>query len=77
MLASTRLVYNTCENKQPLLMSLVDLRVACAEIVRECAGGRRVRLIRRTERSGVRVLEITEDNTEGRRFERHLVLERR
>ena len=46
-----------------------------AEIVRECAGGRCVRLIRRAESSGV--LEITEENSEGRRSERRLVLERR
>jgi len=48
-----------------------------AEIVRECAGGRCVRLIRRAESSGVLVLEITEENSEGRRSERRLVLERR
>jgi hypothetical protein len=48
-----------------------------AEIVRECAGGRRVRLIRRTESSSVLVLEITEENADGRRSERRVVLERR
>ena len=48
-----------------------------AEIVRECTGGRCVRLIRRAESSGVLVLEITEENSEGRRSERRLVLERR
>jgi hypothetical protein len=47
-----------------------------AEIVRECAGGRRVRLIRRAESSGVVVLEITEENSKGRRSERHLVFEK-
>ena len=48
-----------------------------AEIVRECAGGRCVRLIRGAESSGVLALEITEENSEGRRSERRLVLERR
>ena len=48
-----------------------------AEIVRHCAGGRHIRLIRRTESSGVLVLEITEENPEGLRTERRVVLERR
>jgi hypothetical protein len=43
------------------------------EILRECAGGRRFRLIRRVENSGVLILEVTEQNSEGRQFERHLV----
>ena len=47
------------------------------EILRECAGGRRVRLIRRAENSRVLVLEITEENSDGRRSERRVVLERR
>jgi hypothetical protein len=52
----------------------VDSRTV--EILRECGGGRRVRLTRRTEGSGVLILEVTEQNSEGRRFERRLVLER-
>jgi len=52
----------------------VDSRTV--EILRECAGGRHVRLIRRAERSGVLILEVTEQNSEGRHFERHLVLEK-
>jgi hypothetical protein len=46
------------------------------EILRECGGGRRIRLIRRTERSGVLILEVTEQNSEGRHLDRRLVLER-
>ncbi len=46
------------------------------EILRECAGGRHLRLIRRAESSGVLILEVTEQNSEGRRFERRLVLEK-
>ena len=47
------------------------------EIVRDCAGGGRFRLVRREENSGVLILEVTERNAEGRQFERRLVLERR
>jgi len=46
------------------------------EILRDCGGGRRVRLIRRTESSGVLILEVTEQNPEGRHLDRRLVLER-
>jgi len=45
------------------------------EIVRECVGGQ-VRLIRRAEKSGVLILEITEQNSDGRRSERRLVMEK-
>ena len=46
------------------------------EILRECANGGQMRLIRRAAQGGVLILEITEQNTEGRRFERRLVMER-
>lgn len=52
----------------------VDSRTV--EILRECAGGRHFRLIRRAESSGVLILEVTEQNSEGRHFERRLVLEK-
>jgi hypothetical protein len=52
----------------------VDSRTV--EILRECGGGRRVRLIRRTESSGVLILEVSERNSEGRHLDRRLVLER-
>jgi hypothetical protein len=52
----------------------VDSRTV--EILRECGNGRRVRLIRRTESSMVLILEITEQNPEGRKLDRRLVLER-
>jgi len=44
------------------------------EIVRECVGGQ-VRIIRRAEKPGVLILEITEQNSDGRRAER-LVMEK-
>jgi len=52
----------------------VDSRTV--EILRECDGGRRVRLIRRVESAGVLILEVTEQNSEGRHLDRRLVLER-
>ena len=52
----------------------VDSRTV--EILRECAGGRHFRLIRRAESSGVLILEVTEQNSEGRRSEQRLVLEK-
>jgi hypothetical protein len=45
------------------------------EILRECAGGQ-VRLIRRAEKPGVLVLEITEQNSDGRHSEQRLVMEK-
>lgn len=45
------------------------------EIVRECVGGQ-VRLIRRAEKPGVLILEITEQNSDGRRSEQRLVMEK-
>jgi hypothetical protein len=53
------------------------LDIRTVEIVRECAGGRHFRLIRRAESAGVLILEVTEQNPEGRHLERRLVLERR
>ena len=52
----------------------VDSRTV--EILRECGSGRRIRLVRRTDTSGVLILEITEQNAEGRHLDRRLVLER-
>jgi hypothetical protein len=46
------------------------------EILRECSSGAKVRLIRRAVEPGVLVLEITEQQTGGRRFERRLVMEK-
>jgi hypothetical protein len=45
------------------------------EILRECSGGQ-VRLIRRAEGPGVLILEITEQNSDGRRSEQRLVMEK-
>ncbi len=46
------------------------------EIVRECAGGQQIRLVRRALKPGVLVFEITERNPDGRRSERRLVWEK-
>src|ERR1041384_5510732 len=62
---------STCSGKQS--SHRVDSRTV--EIVRECAGGQ-VRLIRRAEKPGVLILEISEQNSDGRRSERRLVLEK-
>ena len=45
------------------------------EIVPECVGGQ-VRLIRRLEKPGVLILEITEQSSDGRRSEQRLVMEK-
>jgi hypothetical protein len=45
------------------------------EIVRECVGGQ-VRLIRRAEKPGVLILKIIEQNSDGRRSEQRLVMEK-
>jgi hypothetical protein len=45
------------------------------EILRECAGGQ-VRLVRRAEKPGVLILEITEQNLDGHRSERRFVMEK-
>ncbi len=47
------------------------------EILRECANGERIRLVRRTTQPGVLLLEITEQQIDGRRSERRLVMEKR
>ena len=52
----------------------VDSRTV--EILRDCARGRHVRLIRRAKSSGVLILEVTEQNSDGRRFARRLVMEK-
>lgn len=47
------------------------------EILRMCASGRWIRLLRRTSaRTNELVLEITEQSADGRRFERRLMLEK-
>ena len=46
------------------------------DILHECPGGRRFRLIRRAESSGVLILEVTEQNSEGRHFARRLVMDK-
>jgi hypothetical protein len=47
------------------------------EIVRMCASGAWVRLLRRTSaKANELVLEITEQSADGRRFDRRLILER-
>jgi hypothetical protein len=45
------------------------------ELVRDCVG-RQVRLIRRAEKPGVLILEITEQSSDGHRSERRLVMEK-
>lgn len=45
------------------------------ELVRECVG-RQVRLIRRAEKPGVLILEITEQKSDGRHSEQRLVMEK-
>jgi hypothetical protein len=52
------------------------LDARAVEIVRECDGGRQVRLLRRNVEPGRLIFEITEQNPEGRRTLRRLVLER-
>jgi hypothetical protein len=47
------------------------------EILRDCAGGQRIRLIRRSgSQPNQLVLEITEQSADGRRFDRRLTLEK-
>jgi hypothetical protein len=47
------------------------------EILRNCAKGGWTRFVRRLgARPKELVLEITEEQTDGRRFERHLILEK-
>jgi hypothetical protein len=47
------------------------------EIIRDCGSDGQVRLVRRVENSGLLVLEITEQKSDGNRSERRLVLEKR
>ena len=42
------------------------------EIVRECSGGAQIRLVRRAAQPGVLILEITEQQRDGRRSEQRL-----
>jgi hypothetical protein len=46
------------------------------EILRECANGARIRLVRKAEQPGVVILEITEQQLGGHRSERRLVMEK-
>lgn len=53
----------------------VDSRTV--EILRACAGGEQIRLVRRLSvQPGVLILDITEQHPDGRRSERRLVLEK-
>jgi hypothetical protein len=47
------------------------------EILRECANGAQIRLVRRAVQPGVLILEITEQQMGGRRSERRLFMEKR
>ena len=47
------------------------------EILRECASGAQIRLVRRAVQPGVLILEITEQQMGGRGAERRLVMEKR
>jgi hypothetical protein len=53
----------------------VDSRTV--EILRECASGAQIRLVRRAVQPGVLILEITEQQMGGRRSERRLFMEKR
>jgi hypothetical protein len=63
---------STCSGTQ----SSRPLDSRTVEIVRNCGSGGKVWLIRRAVEPGVLVLEITEQQTGGRRFERRLVMEK-
>jgi hypothetical protein len=62
---------STCLGKQS--SHRVDSQTV--EILRECVAGQ-VRLIRRAEKPSVLILEITEQNSDGHRSERRLVMEK-
>ena len=47
------------------------------EILRECASGQQIRLVRRAVQPGVLILEITEREIGGQRSERRLVMEKK
>ena len=64
---------SSCSGTQ--LSRRVDSRTV--EILRECAGGARIRLVRRAVQPGVLILEITEQQMGGRRSERRLFMEKR
>ena len=64
---------SSCSGTQ--LSRRVDSRTV--EILRECASGAQIRLVRRTVQPGVLILEITEQQRGGRRAERRLVMEKR
>jgi hypothetical protein len=53
---------------------LVDSRTV--EILRECASGVQIRLVRRAVQPGVLILEITDQDRAGHRSERRLVMEK-
>ncbi|HYL35783.1 MAG TPA: hypothetical protein VEV17_07720 [Bryobacteraceae bacterium] len=46
------------------------------EILRECVGGRHIRLLRRDVQLGMLIFEITEQDGEGRRSEQRLFMEK-
>jgi hypothetical protein len=63
---------STCSGTQS--SRRVDSRTV--EILRECASGGQIRLLRRAVEPRVLILEITEQQTGGRRWERRLVMEK-
>jgi hypothetical protein len=64
---------SSCSGTQ--LSRRVDSRTV--EILRECASGAQIRLVRRAVQPGVLILEITEQQVGGRRSERRLFMEKR
>jgi hypothetical protein len=64
---------SNCSGTQ--LSRRVDSRTV--EILRECASGAQIRLVRRAVQPGVLILEITEQHMGGRRSERRLFMEKR
>ena len=64
---------SSCSGTQ--LSRRVDSRTV--EILRQCAGGAQIRLVRRAVQPGVLILEITEQQMGGRRSERRLFMEQR
>jgi hypothetical protein len=64
---------SSCSGTQ--LSRRVDSRTV--EILRECASGAQIRLVRRIVKPGVLILEITEQQVGGRCSERRLFMEKR
>ena len=64
---------STCSGTQ--LSRRVDSQTV--EILRQCASGAQIRLVRRVVQPGVLILEITEQQMGAQRSERRLVMEKR